>query len=92
MYFGFSICTFLSLVAAFGGYSDKMLFGEISKRHLKMYGIFSLYSKAIENEQKKEEYNKVEDLIYTLGQEALDENADWLQLHRSKPIQLPKGG
>ena len=31
------------------------------------------------------------DIILELAQEALLENGDWLLLHRSRPLEIPKG-
>jgi DNA repair protein RadC len=33
-----------------------------------------------------------ESLLREIGKEALSENSDWVMLHRSRPLEVPRGG
>lgn len=41
---------------------------------------------------KPEETAKSVDLLRAVGQKALDENGEWLEIHRDRPLDIPHGG
>jgi hypothetical protein len=87
------VCThsFLVISAAILGYNEKMIFAEQSKTFQQMFQLFSIayekLSKAIASKNQEE----ASEIIWELALESLMENADWLLLHRSRPMEMPKG-
>jgi hypothetical protein len=87
------VCThsFLVIAAALIGYSEKMIFSEQSKTCQQMVQLFRIahvkLNRAIEIKNKEE----ANEIIWELALESLMENADWLLLHRSRPMEIPKG-
>lgn len=88
-----SCCTsvFLVLAAALHGYSDKMIFAEQAKNYQQMTQLFELASETLNHAIETNDENEANDIIMELAQEALLENGDWLLLHRSRPLEIPKG-
>ena len=83
--------SFLVISAALIGYSEKMIFSEQSKTCQQMVQLFRIahekLSRAIEVKNQEEAH----EIIWELALESLMENADWLLLHRSRPMEIPKG-
>jgi hypothetical protein len=82
----------LTISAIIHGYTEKMGFSEETKQYSRMA---HLYSTADEHATKfllKEDSANLKNLFFELGKESLIENADWLQLHRARPMEMPKGG
>ncbi|MFH0733418.1 MAG: hypothetical protein V1773_02475 [bacterium] len=88
----FFMTLLLALVASIEGYSEKRLFREQSNQYRKMLEIFENaamhFSKYL---QERTSENKLEELILEIGKEALNENADWVVMHRSRPIEFKIG-
>jgi hypothetical protein len=86
----FSVGSSLALMAAIKAYAEKMVFAGQAKQYNRMA---NLYYIAEQNILKvyKEPYLEKETVILDLGKEALIENGDWLFLHRSQPLELPRG-
>ena len=86
-------CThvFLVTTAALHGYSEKMVFSEHARNYSQMAQLFNIaqlkISAAIEANNQKE----AREIIWELAHEALVENGDWLLLHRSRPMEIPRG-
>jgi len=82
------IGTSIAIMAALRGYAESMAFEEISKQYSRMANIFYSVKKrfSVNNDMH---YRKI--IMYRLGEEALIENGDWLLMHRSHPIEPPKG-
>ena len=47
---------------------------------------------AVSREQRKQMVNRIQNLLLELGQEALDESAEWLLLHRARPLEPVMAG
>ena len=88
-----SCCTsvLLVLAAALHGYSDKMIFAEQAKNYQQMAQLFELASETLNHAIETNDENEASNIIMELAQEALLENGDWLLLHRSRPLEIPKG-
>lgn len=86
-------CTsvFLVLAAALHGYSEKMIFAEQAKNYHQMAQLFQLASEKLNHAIETNDVTEANDIIGELAQEALLENGDWLLLHRSRPLEIPKG-
>jgi hypothetical protein len=87
------VCTHTALVisAAVHGYLEKMVFGEQSKAYQQMAHLFGLAHEKITKAIDSGEVQEAGEIVWELAQEALMENADWLLLHRARPMELPKG-
>lgn len=82
---------FLVLSAALHGYSEKMIFSEQSKNYQQMAELYHIASSKIKIAIEKNDNAEAKDIIKELAHEALLENGDWLLLHRSRPLEIPKG-
>jgi hypothetical protein len=83
-------------------YTEKMAFDEHAKQYGRMAKLFAKGSHALDDIIKRQQtvkndpdkskaYQKeAEQLLFDLGKEALQENADWVLLHRKKPFELPQ--
>ena len=82
----------LSLAGAglFQHYGEKMAFKEHAKQYHDMSRLFGdslerMDRLATDDDQQRRE------LIRTLGKSALEENGDWVMLHRERPLEVPLG-
>jgi hypothetical protein len=87
------VCThsFLVISAALHGYIEKMIFAEQTKTCQQMYQLFSLAFKKLARAITSKDQIEAGEIIWELAQESLIESADWLLLHRSRPMEIPKG-
>lgn len=76
---------FPAMGAAAGGYSEKMGFDFHAKQFETMERIFTRAKKAL-----KAEPERSKEILRELGKAALEENSDWVLLHRERPVELPK--
>ena len=69
-----------------------MAYGEHDKQYSRMSLMFGsaeeLICKALEH--RREERARV--LLRDTGVNALEENGDWVMLHRERPLEIPAGG
>jgi hypothetical protein len=80
-----------AIAAAIGGYAEKMAYSTQAKRYDWMS---SLYDRAATQLAKSIEQKDVEgarQLIFDLGREALEENGDWVMIHRERTADVYKG-
>jgi len=89
----FLSCThvFLITAAILHGYSDKMVFGENAKNYQQMAHLYDIANIKLSEAIIDNDLEKAEGIIWELAHEALVENGDWLLLHRSRPMEMPKG-
>jgi hypothetical protein len=87
------VCThsFLVISAALIGYNEKMVFSEQSKTCQQMVQLFRIAHDKLNSAIESQNLNDANDIIWELALESLMENADWLLLHRSRPMEIPKG-
>jgi hypothetical protein len=87
------VCThsFLVISAAVLGYNEKMIFAEQSKVFHQMYQLFKMTREKLTRAIESNNPGEAGEIVWDLAQESLMENADWLILHRSRPLELPKG-
>ncbi len=88
----------IALIPATGAllhhYTEKMAFEEHAKQYERMAVIFARANKALKeiidksNKADPELNYKVQKRLLELGKEALEENGDWVLLHRKKPLEL----
>lgn len=87
------ILTHVSLVLSevFAVYPEKMVYGEQSKSYQQMAQLFIIAKTKLSDAIEANNTNEAEEIIWELAHEALIENGDWLLLHRSRPLEIPKG-
>lgn len=87
------VCThsFLVISAAILGYNEKMVFAEQSKTFQQMVQLFSIAHNKLTVAIDTKNPEEAREIIWELALESLMENADWLLLHRSRPMEMPKG-
>jgi nitrate reductase gamma subunit len=85
-------------------YAEKMAFDEQAKQYERMTALFSKASEELEkilirqqqqsNESAMSETDQkaAKTILLELGKEALEENGDWVLLHRKRPLELPQNG
>lgn len=84
-----SIALFASLAAALQGYADKRALDAQTKRYARMRGIFQAAIRLLELPGVTATRSR--EILRELGKEALEENADWVMLHRDRPLEPPRG-
>jgi len=87
------VCThsFLVISGAIFGYNEKRIFEEQSKTFQKMFHLFSHANGMLLKSIESGNHHEATEIIRELALESLMENADWLLLHRSRPMEIPKG-
>ena len=87
------VCThsFLVISAGLIGYNEKMIFSEQSKTCQQMVQLFRIAHEKLNTAIESQNLSDAHDIIWELALESLMENADWLLLHRSRPMEIPKG-
>ncbi len=73
-------------------YDDKMAFSEHAKQYGRMRTLFAWSEGLIESALKQDRPKRAQALIRDLGIAALEENGDWVLLHRERPLEVPYGG
>jgi Flp pilus assembly protein TadB len=72
------------------GYTTRMAYSEQIKRYQQMGYLFRLASHHLKAALKAGRPQEAEHVIRELGKEALEENGDWVLLHRTRPISVPR--
>jgi hypothetical protein len=79
-----------ALVGTFAhAYANVRAFGEHQKQYDRMTELFQAADEALERGAATAASADAERILLDLGCEALAEHADWLLLHRARPIELP---
>ena len=79
-----------ALVGTFAhAYANVRAFGEHQKQYERMAELFASADEAMERAESRTAPADAELVVFDLGCEALAEHADWLLLHRARPIELP---
>jgi hypothetical protein len=74
------------------GYIEKRALSEHAKQYSRMGIIFSNARQPLIKMLKDRHYQPAQHLIEELGKEALEENGDWVLLHRERPLEVPHAG
>lgn len=80
----------LAVAAAVAGFSEKMAFAEQAKQYSRMEWLFRYVSDKLDLVLKNGNADGAKRLFRNLGIEALAENGDWVVLHKSRPMGMPK--
>jgi len=74
------------------GYIEKRALSEHAKQYTRMGVVFSYARERLTQMIKDQQYQQAQNLIEELGKEALEENGDWVLLHRERPLEVPHAG
>jgi len=75
---------------AIHGYNEKMIFPEQARQYDRMYNLFDFVSEKIKNLIRTDNFSNLDKIFIELGKESLIENSDWLLIHRSRHLEMPK--
>ena len=79
-----------ALVGTFAhAYANVRAFGEHQKQYERMEELFQSADEELERAEANAAPADADRVVFDLGCEALAEHADWLLLHRARPIELP---
>lgn len=89
-----SILMGLPLVGAalLHNYSEKRAWYEQVRQYTRMAQLFSASDKLLSELDARGTYQETKKLIEELGKAALEENGDWVLLHRERPLEPPQAG
>ena len=79
------------LLAAAGlskGYLAIMAYGEESQQYQRMSAVFAIAKTALNDTSHSRSQS---DILIELGCQALEEHEEWIQLHRTHPVEVPVG-
>lgn len=94
----------LLLGALLVAWGEKMLHSETANQYRSAHDLFRLTEKRLErilssakevlgdDDDFDEQVRLAQTSLYQLGKEALSENAEWLILHRTRPLEFPMAG
>jgi hypothetical protein len=83
------------IAAAWAAYSLKMAFNEQRKQYARMRDLFQRASSCLLEaitSGDQDSARRARRIVFDLGKEALEENGDWVLLHRERPFELRIGG
>jgi hypothetical protein len=80
-----------AIAAAMSGYAEKMAFSAQTKRYRWMQSLFARASAQLEKLLSEGRVREAQQLILDLGKESLEENGDWVMIHREREMEVPKG-
>jgi hypothetical protein len=86
------IALMLGLSVLIRAYSEKMGFSEQAVQYQRMRDLFMRAERSLKSGLGRGDVDAVQDVLVELGEEALQENADWVLLRRSRGIEIPQGG
>ena len=74
------------------GYSQKLARSEHAKQFSRMSELFDMAESRLEELLRGDRYEEARELLRELGEQALEENGDWVLLHRERPLEVPHTG
>jgi hypothetical protein len=92
---GFIMIAIVTLAVTAGlrhGYNQQMARSEHAKQFGRMAEMFDTAEQHLTSQLKAGAIAEASDLLKELGQEALEENGDWVLLHRERPLEVPHSG
>jgi hypothetical protein len=92
---GFVMIAIVTLAVTAGlrhGYNQQMARSEHAKQFGRMAEMFDAAETHLARQLKAGETDQASALLKELGQEALEENGDWVLLHRERPLEVPHSG
>jgi hypothetical protein len=74
------------------GYGEQMARAEHVREFTRMGELFSACEQEIAGHVQRGEWEQCTPVVIEVGEQALDENGDWLILHRERPLEVPHAG
>jgi hypothetical protein len=74
------------------GYNQQLARSEHAKQFSRMSAMFDIGERQLYQLLIAGDHDRAEELIKELGAEALEENGDWVLLHRERPLEVPHAG
>jgi hypothetical protein len=74
------------------GYLQQMAYSEHAKQYGRMAELFNMAERHLAQMLQNGEDHHAAELLRELGEEALEENGDWVLLHRERPLEVPHSG
>jgi hypothetical protein len=71
------------------GYNQYMARAEHTKQYGRMSVLFDIAARELEAQIAAGDYPAAQNLMKELGKESLEENGDWVLLHRERPLEVP---
>ena len=72
-------------------YVEKAAYSEVAKQFARMTQIFHSGLADCDKAHREQDLPRLARILGNLGAESLQENGDWVLLHRARPLELPKG-
>lgn len=88
---------FLTVILAVGagllvGYGEQMARAEHVREFTRMGELFAACEQEIDGHVQRRDWERCTPVVLEVGEQALDENGDWLILHRERPLEVPHAG
>ncbi|HXD30972.1 MAG TPA: hypothetical protein VN643_07645 [Pyrinomonadaceae bacterium] len=80
-----------AIAAAIGGYAEKMAYSAQAKRYDWMNSLYDRAAVQLAKLMEQQDAQGARQLIFDLGKEALEENGDWVMIHRERTADVYKG-
>ena len=74
------------------GYDEQMAYSEHAKQFGRMSGLFDNAERHLAKVLESGDHHDAAELLKEVGAEALEENGDWVLLHRERPLEVPHSG
>jgi hypothetical protein len=74
------------------GYVQQLAYSEHAKQYGRMAELFDTAERHLAQMLEKGDHHHAAELLRELGEEALEENGDWVLLHRERPLEVPHSG
>jgi hypothetical protein len=74
------------------GYNEQMAYSEHAKQFGRMSELFDAAERHLARQLGANEHHRAQELLKEVGEEALEENGDWVLLHRERPLEVPHSG
>ena len=71
------------------GYAEQRALSVHIKRYERMHLLFAAAMRVLDGPMKRGDGAAAREVLADVGRESLEENADWMMLHRERPIELP---
>lgn len=80
----------LAAAGLWRGIANTMAYEDQSRQYSRMYEVFRRAAEALRESIDEGRPAEAEAILTDLGKEALAEHADWVVLHRARPLEVPK--
>lgn len=86
------IATLLVAAGMVKHYSESMAYAEHVKQSVRMHSLYRWAQSLVEEAIEEGRTERAQAVLRDLGIAALEENSEWVFLHRERPVEVPHGG